>query len=163
MALIDRLGEVIADDWSYLGAEETALAPNTVVPLNLFSVATQGAETTRPIGVLVTSDTPPERLVALLENVDLVVVEFPKFRDGRSFTIARTLRERYGFRGDIRALGHVLPDQFGALVHCGFSTVVTPAEHPREQWRPSPAARSASGAGGQLLHRLVLRGSHKGS
>ena len=109
----------------------------------------------RSIGAFAASGVTADSIVPFLEKLDLVVVEFPKFRDGRGFTVARSLRERHGFKGDIRAIGHVLPDQFAALVQCGFSTIVTPAEHPPEQWQPG--AGSASSNGGPLLQRLIGR------
>ncbi len=76
--------------------------------------------------MLVPSATRPEDLAPLLDRVTLVAIEFPKFRDGRGFTIARTLRERYGYRGEIRAVGHLLPDQHSHALRCGFSTVAVP-------------------------------------
>jgi uncharacterized protein (DUF934 family) len=78
------------------------------------------------LGVVVPSTTRPEDLAPLLDRVSLVAIEFPKFRDGRGFTIARTLRERYGFAGEIRAVGHLLPDQHSHAIRCGFSTVAVP-------------------------------------
>jgi uncharacterized protein (DUF934 family) len=64
----------------------------------------------------------------------LVAIRFPKFRDGRGFTLARTLRERYGFTGEIRALGHVLPDQHLFLLRCGFSSVAVPDDADLAVW-----------------------------
>jgi uncharacterized protein (DUF934 family) len=78
------------------------------------------------LGVRVASTTRPEDIAPLLDRVTLVAVEFPKFRDGRGFTIARTLRERYGYTGEIRAVGHLLPDQHSHALRCGFSSVAVP-------------------------------------
>ena len=78
------------------------------------------------LGVQVPSTAQPEDIADLLGRVTLIAVEFPKFRDGRGFTIARALRERYGFTGDIRAVGHVLPDQHSQLLRCGFTSVAVP-------------------------------------
>ena len=50
----------------------------------------------------------------------------PKSKDGRAFTQARALREHFGFQGEIRATGHVLPDQYRMLLRCGVSTVQLP-------------------------------------
>jgi uncharacterized protein (DUF934 family) len=49
-----------------------------------------------------------------------VALVFPNFRDGRAYSQARLLRERYGFRGELRATGEVLRDQFLFLVRAGF-------------------------------------------
>jgi uncharacterized protein (DUF934 family) len=94
-----------------------------------------------------------EELAPRLGEIGRVEIEFPKFRDGRGFTLARTLRERFGFTGDIRATGHFIPDQFAALVACGFTSFVTPAEHEPAQYAAQTAARQP----GQLLRRMVVR------
>lgn len=54
----------------------------------------------------------------------LVVLPFPKFSDGRSYSKARALRERLGFAGEIRAVGDVLQDQIPLMVRCGFTSFV---------------------------------------
>ncbi|WP_300304147.1 DUF934 domain-containing protein [Ferrovibrio sp.] len=51
---------------------------------------------------------------------DLIVLEFPKFSDGRAYSQARLLRERFGFGGELRATGHVLQDQLWHMQRCGF-------------------------------------------
>ena len=55
-----------------------------------------------------------------LENVARVEVNFPKFGDGRGYSIARLLRERYGYRGELRAVGHITRDLLLFLESCGF-------------------------------------------
>ena len=55
-----------------------------------------------------------------LDRLDLIALSFPKFRDGRAFSQARLLRERYGFKGEIRATGDVLQDQLLLMVRSGF-------------------------------------------
>ena len=87
------------------------------------------------LGVRVPSNTAPEEIAPFLDRVSLVAIEFPKFRDGRGFSIARTLRERYGFAGKIRAVGHILPDQHFFLVRCGFSEVAVPDDADLAPWR----------------------------
>ena len=53
----------------------------------------------------------------------LVALAFPSFRDGRAYSQARQLRERYGFRGELRATGDVLRDQFLFLIRAGFDSL----------------------------------------
>ena len=97
----------IADD-APLPADAPALIPFARLQRDADALAGRNAE----LGVQVPSTTHAEELAPFLGRVSLVVVEFPKFRDGRGFSIARTLRERYGFAGEIRAVGHILPDQY---------------------------------------------------
>lgn len=56
-----------------------------------------------------------------LSNLQVIGINFPAFVDGRGFTYARLLRERYKFTGEIRALGHFIPDQLGYLLRIGFN------------------------------------------
>jgi len=51
-----------------------------------------------------------------------VALDFPVFSDGRAFTSARLLRERYGYAGEVRAIGDVLLEQLSFMVRSGFST-----------------------------------------
>jgi len=72
------------------------------------------------VGVRVPGDADPDEIGPLLEGVSLVTVAFPKFTDGRGYTVARVLRERHGYAGGLRAVGHVLRDQLFYLARCGF-------------------------------------------
>src|ERR1044071_5448936 len=56
-----------------------------------------------------------------LEGVTRVEVNFPKFGDGRGFTIGRLLRERYGYQGELRAVGQITRDHLFYLESCGFN------------------------------------------
>lgn len=55
-----------------------------------------------------------------LERFAVIALEFPRFTDGRAYSTARLLRERYGYRGEIRAVGEVLRDQLLFMRRCGF-------------------------------------------
>ena len=59
---------------------------------------------------------------ALLEGVSRIEVNFPKFGDGRGYSIARLLRTRYGYRGELRAVGHITRDLLFFLERCGFDS-----------------------------------------
>ena len=52
----------------------------------------------------------------------LIAVNFPSFMDGRGFSIGRLLKERYGFTGQLRAIGNAIPDQLFYLKRCGFTS-----------------------------------------
>jgi uncharacterized protein (DUF934 family) len=55
-----------------------------------------------------------------LDRLAVVALEFPSFRDGRAYSQARLLRERYGYKGELRATGQVLRDQFVFMLRAGF-------------------------------------------
>src|SRR5213080_745033 len=61
-------------------------------------------------------------LVPYLDRLAAVALVFPTFRDGRAYSQARLLRERYGFEGELRATGQVLRDQFVFMLRAGFDT-----------------------------------------
>lgn len=88
-----------------------------------------------PLGVRLKSGDAASEIAADLRHFALVVIEFPKFNDGRGFSSARLLRERYGFRGEIRAAGHLIRDQLQFLARCGVDTLEAPDESWAEKWR----------------------------
>ena len=71
-------------------------------------------------GVWLDADEGPEAIAGDLEQLAVIGVNFPKFTDGRSYSTARLLRGRYGFQGEIRAIGDVLQDQLYFMKRCGF-------------------------------------------
>jgi uncharacterized protein (DUF934 family) len=62
----------------------------------------------------------PAAVVARLAKAARVEINFPKFGDGRGFSIARLLRERYGYKGELRAVGQVARDHLYYMEQCGF-------------------------------------------
>ena len=62
------------------------------------------------------------QVITHLPKVDLVAINFPKFGDGRGYTKARLLRERFHYTGELRAVGEVLSDQLFYLQRCGFDS-----------------------------------------
>jgi uncharacterized protein (DUF934 family) len=94
-----------------------------------------GAETIPPSGPVIVSlaqwqaqrdplrlhsDQSPEAIADDVQHFALIALEFPKFRDGRAYSYARLLRERYGFKGELRAVGDVLMEQVFFMVRTGF-------------------------------------------
>jgi uncharacterized protein (DUF934 family) len=78
----------------------------------------------REVGVRLNADEGVETLAPWLDRLALVALEFPKFRDGRQFSQATLLRERYRFRGEVRAVGVVLRETGHFMVRCGFDAFV---------------------------------------
>jgi len=92
-------------------------------------------------GVRLKSDEDPAILAADILALSLIAVEFPKFGDGRGYTTGRLLRERYGFRGELRAVGNVLRDQMFYMQRCGFNAF---------ELTPGKSLESALGAFGEF-------------
>lgn len=74
------------------------------------------------VGVRLPNDVEPAEVAPLLEDVDRVTIDFPNFKDGRGYSLARLLRERFGYDGELRAVGDVLRDQLQAMRRCGFDS-----------------------------------------
>lgn len=72
------------------------------------------------VGVRLASDEQAQAVATYLPELALVAIEFPTFKDGRGYTTARLLRDRYGYKGEIRAVGDVLRDQLNYMRRCGF-------------------------------------------
>lgn len=138
MPLIDRKAAEIADPQG----------------LTLYPAADLPASLSGPSGVILSPDADLALLAPHLPALAVVAITFPKFRDGRGFTIARSLRQHYGYAGDIRATGHFLPEQFGFLIACGFTSFETPATHGPAQFAEALAAPHQPG---QLLRRTLGR------
>src|SRR6202171_1240540 len=71
-------------------------------------------------GVIWPNNRDVDDLVPYLDRLAVVALVFPTFRDGRAYSQARLLRERYGFKGELRATGQVLRDQFVFMLRAGF-------------------------------------------
>jgi uncharacterized protein (DUF934 family) len=74
----------------------------------------------RAVGVRLESHEAVETLAYDLPRLAVVALAFPKFGDGRAYSAARLLRERFGFKGQVRAVGDVLREQAGFMARCGF-------------------------------------------
>ena len=72
-----------------------------------------------PLGLRLQSDQSPELLGADVHHFAVIELEFPKFRDGRGYSYARILRERLSYKGEVRAVGDVLRDQWLFMRRCG--------------------------------------------
>lgn len=74
------------------------------------------------LGVWLDSNESPTAIEGDLGGLAVVACNFPAFNDGRAFTYARLLRERFGYKGEIRAIGEVMLEQVAFMVRSGFST-----------------------------------------
>jgi uncharacterized protein (DUF934 family) len=75
--------------------------------------------------VLEPTDDPREAVAKLglaLPGLKLIAIHFPKYGDGRGYSIARLLRERYGYKGELRAIGVVARDHLQLMAQCGFDS-----------------------------------------
>jgi uncharacterized protein (DUF934 family) len=129
-----RDGRVVADDWTYLTEAENAAAPGSAVSANAIMLTFEQWLSDKPrwltaperLGVILSPVHKVEQLAPDLPRFDLVGAEFPGPSEGRGYTQARLLRERYGWRGELRATGYVRRDQVFFLARCGFNSFELP-------------------------------------
>jgi uncharacterized protein (DUF934 family) len=118
---IIRNRAIVDDDFVHVpdGAELPA-SGKPIVTLAHYVMARETLLARYPsLGVRIASDKLPTD-VPELERLALIAIEFPRFTDGRGYSVARQLRERHAFRGELRAVGWVLRDQLRYLERCGF-------------------------------------------
>jgi uncharacterized protein (DUF934 family) len=127
-------GSAIDDPYlRLLDGEPLAEGKAVLVPAErLIADAAEFAGRAEKNGVLWPNHRPVSELSPYLDSVSLVALHFPTFRDGRAYSQARLLRERYNFRGEIRATGDVLRDQYHFMRRAGFDAfeVRKPADVP---------------------------------
>ena len=124
-------GAFVADTWRDLNEDEALTDLDHVhVPLNVYLEnkaeldANKGA-----IGLVLVPGDDVDALGEDAKKFASIVVEFPAFTDGRGYSYARLLRERYNYEGELRARGDILTDQVAYFFRCGFDalTVVNEA------------------------------------
>jgi len=121
MSLI-KAGRLVADSFVDASNAEVIPAAGAVIVSLAQWQAQREALLARgtPLGIRLHSDQSPEAIAADVQRFALIALEFPKFRDGRAYSYARLLRERYGFKGELRAVGDVLMEQLFFMVRTGF-------------------------------------------
>lgn len=123
MRLVER-GQIVSDRFVRV-LDDSPLPDGVAVIVPAERFLADAAEFSRreaPVGVLWPNGRRIGELAPHLDALALVALVFPSFRDGRAYSQARLLRERYGFRGELRATGQVLRDQFLFLVRAGFDS-----------------------------------------
>ncbi len=129
MAKLIRNRRVADDSWLWLKPDASGSLPSVpdegdvIVPLAVWLERREALLSRKGrTGVWLDSKEGPEAMVSNLSLLPLVAVNFPVFADGRGFSTARLLRERYGYQGELRAVGDVLRDQLLYMERCGFDS-----------------------------------------
>jgi uncharacterized protein (DUF934 family) len=123
---------VVDDDWSVLRldegeAAETVVVPEgkIIVPLAVWQAQRDQLTKRAALGVWIASHERAETLKDELTRFAVIAVDFPKFSDGRGYSIAYNLRKRLGYTGELRAIGDVLRDQLFQMTRTGFDAFAT--------------------------------------
>ncbi len=120
-------GAIVEDTWTLLPKPEGEAANvavsngQVIVPLSVWFAQKAQLQSRTDIGVWLDSDETADLLGEDAQSLPLVAVNFPTFMDGRAFSTARLLRERFGFTGELRAVGNFIRDQLFYLRRCGVN------------------------------------------
>ena len=114
--------QIIEDSWTHLADSDEITNGDITVSLSRWKKEkAELGDRQGNIGIRISPTDTVEDIATDLKNVKLVAVEFPAFTDGRAFSHARILRSRYGFEGEIRAIGNFMPDQVFYLTRVGVN------------------------------------------
>lgn len=124
--------EVVADDWSVLrlaegDAAESVIVPEgkVIVPLTVWLAQKESLSARAELGVWIAADERFEVLKGESDRFAVIAVDFPKFSDGRGYSIAFNIRKRLAYTGELRAIGDVLRDQLFSMSRVGFNAYAT--------------------------------------
>jgi uncharacterized protein (DUF934 family) len=164
MALVSD-GRFIDDGWRRLADEETLpKSGKIIVSLARLEPALANLPAGVSLGVNVPNTTEPAALEAALPRLELIEIAFPAFADGRGFSLARLIR-RAGFKGELRASGRLLADQYAHALGCGFDTVEIPDDiagrQDEGQWRAARAAHARTYQRGYVAPGSILDARRK--
>lgn len=131
--------KIANDDWTLIADDAVLSDAKEVINFSRWA-ATEGTDKAALIakrdagslGIQLNAGDTADLLAADSQGFALINVEFPKFADGRGYSAARLLRERYAFSGQLRAVGDVLFDQLFYMMRCGFNAMAMRADQDLE-------------------------------
>ena len=132
MPLLIKGRAIVEDRWTLL-TDATTLADvpgetAVIVPLALWQSEHDALAARGDVGVWLKPSDDPDALAGDATHLPLIAIDFPKFVDGRGYSNARLLRDKYRFGGELRAIGDVLRDQLYYLRQCGFDAFAVRAD-----------------------------------
>ncbi|WP_462383455.1 DUF934 domain-containing protein [Pseudomonas sp. Marseille-QA0892] len=133
MQRIIKNDQVVDESWHLLpkdvSLEDLSNSDDIIIPMSLWLEhghalrARDGS-----LGVWLDAGEEIEDIASELDKFQVIALNFPAFTDGRHFSTARLLRERYGYKGEVRAIGDVLRDQLFFMKRCGFDAYAVRAD-----------------------------------
>ncbi|HEV7694355.1 MAG TPA: DUF934 domain-containing protein [Hyphomonadaceae bacterium] len=120
-----KSGKIVDDVWAFV-EDGHELSPGGCITVSLgrfLSEHEQLLHRNRTIGVRLQNTDDPALLAPFLDQIHLVELQFPKYTDGRAFSQSQMLRRRYGYKGEVRAIGQVLRDQLRLMIRSGFDAM----------------------------------------
>ena len=144
----------VTDVWTHVGVDgDLPEGGNACIPFSRLKNEWDSlAKFPGLLGAVLSNTDHAEDVAHFLPHLALVVLPFPAFVDGRAYSIARQIRQ-LGYRGELRATGNVLPDQYQFMAQVGFNTFEVSERFPLLMWQA--AAKQMSLAYQRGLYRRV--------
>jgi uncharacterized protein (DUF934 family) len=117
--------KVVEDAW-HLVKDDEAAGANAIVSLARWNAERDALLAAGPVGLVLRSSEAPDDIQDL-EKAPLIALDFPAFTDGRGYSSARMLRTRFGYEGEIRAIGDVMRDEMFYMSRVGIDSFVVKA------------------------------------
>lgn len=139
-------GRLIDDPWVHV-ADEVAIPASGPVIVSLVRWCEERdalIDRKNLVGVRLKAEQTASEVAADLEHLGVVALAFKTFRDGRAYSNARRLRERYGYKGELRAIGNVLRDQYLFMLRCGFDALEVKEGETEADWQDATDAISTA-------------------
>lgn len=134
MQQIIKGNQVVPDTWEMLtkdaSLEQLTNSGDIIVPLAMWLEHAHALKARDGrLGVWLDADEEAESIADDLEHFAVIALNFPVFSDGRSYSNARLLRDRYQYKGELRSIGDVLRDQLFFMHRCGFDAYALREDH----------------------------------
>ncbi len=120
--------QIVTDSWQVLREYDQHFTPSllndqaTIFPLPIWREHRAQLMTQKNCAVWLAPDDSADDLLPDLAQLVLIAIDFPKFSDGRGYSHAALLRQRYHYQGELRAIGDVLRDQLFYMARVGFNS-----------------------------------------
>ena len=123
MRIIDSNNAIAEDGWQLIADDAELPVGDVIVSVKRWQAEYDALNArSERLALVLAGDTPVSAIADDLDRFPLIALAFPKFSDGRCFSHARLLRERYGYQGEIRAVGDVQRDQLYFMRRCGIDS-----------------------------------------
>ena len=127
--IIDSRAQVVEDAWSVVRDMQSSSIPEReILPFSCLTGLDGSGASPALQAIWISPDDDFESHARRLGQLALIAVDFPSFRDGRGYSIGYLLRTRYGWQGELRAIGDVLRDQLNYMRRCGFDAFAVRAD-----------------------------------
>lgn len=113
--------QIIDNEWQHADEVNVLPAGKVTVALSRWQAEREALISRGDIGLRLTATDALDAIKDDLQHFEIIAIEFEQFSDGRGFSLAYLLRERYGYQGEIRAIGTILRDQLYYLQRCGIN------------------------------------------